>query len=186
MKRIVWKFGDGSTQYTHVDPLLRRAGETEAQQIERLKTEVPAKGLKPAPIRLDGKVMDAQEYGAHVAALGAGARPEFVGVIDGAEYMDKFAKHRDFRAAWAWITPDPVIDSDIGRAREIHRERLRKERAPVLAALDVEYQRADEQGNAKGKADIAKRKQALRDATADPRIEAEATIDDLKSVTLPG
>lgn len=90
---------------------------------------------------------------------------------------------RTFRGAW--VFSGNGIDHDMAKARAIHRDRMRAARAPLLAALDVEYQRADERGDAKAKADIAARKQTLRDAPADPRIEAANTIDELKAITLP-
>lgn len=71
---------------------------------------------------------------------------------------------------------------DMPRAREIHRQRLRVARAPVLAALDVEYQRADEQGDKPEKARVVAKKQELRDITAHPGIEAAQTTDELKAV----
>ena len=51
-----------------------------------------------------------------------------------------------------------------------------------LAALDVEYQHADERGDVAEKARIAAKKQALRDVTADPAIEAAQTPEALKAV----
>lgn len=73
----------------------------------------------------------------------------------------------------------------MAKARNIWRDKLRAEREPILKRLDVEYQRADEAGNATLKADIAQRKQALRDAPQDPRIDSAATPDELRRVTLP-
>lgn len=89
------------------------------------------------------------------------------------------ARDRTFRDAWKW---DRGIKTDMGKAREIHRGRIRAARDPLLKALDIEYQRADERADATEKARIAAKKQALRDATADPRIEAAATPEELKSV----
>lgn len=83
----------------------------------------------------------------------------------------------------AWVDTGERIDHDLPKARELHRERLRALRAPVLAALDVEVVRALEQGRpATG---VAARKQALRDVTADPRIDAAQTVDELRAVGLP-
>ena len=74
------------------------------------------------------------------------------------------------------------LTTDMVKAREIHRENLRRLRQPKLEALDVEYQRADEQGDTALKAKIAVKKQALRDVTADPEIETATTPDELKAV----
>ena len=56
---------------------------------------------------------------------------------------------------------------------------------PKLAALDVEYQRADEDNDNQKKQQIRARKQALRDITIHPGIEAAQTPDDLLAVVLP-
>jgi hypothetical protein len=87
---------------------------------------------------------------------------------------------RTFRGAWK--DGGAAVDVDMPKARDIHRDRMRQAREPKLAALDIEYQRADEKGDAAAKADIAARKQALRDVTADPAIEAAQTPDELKAV----
>lgn len=84
---------------------------------------------------------------------------------------------RTFRAAWK---ADLTVDMD--KARAIQKQRMRDARAPLLASLDVEYQRADEAGDDVAKAEIIVRKQVLRDVTADPAIAAAKTPDDLKAV----
>lgn len=84
----------------------------------------------------------------------------------------------------AWTDRGGKIDHDMGKARDIHRDRLRAARAPQLAQLDVDYQRADEVKDETRKAQIVAAKQVLRDMPADPRIEAAATVDDLKELTL--
>jgi hypothetical protein len=84
---------------------------------------------------------------------------------------------RTFRNAWG---ADLAVD--MSKAREIHRHRMRAVRAPKLAALDAEYMRADETGDAARKAEIAARKQALRDVTADPGIAAATTPEALQAV----
>jgi len=82
----------------------------------------------------------------------------------------------------AWRLGGSRIVFDMPKAREIHRERLRALRAPVLAALDVEYQRADEDGDAARKRDVVARKRRLRDATSDPRIDAAMSVDELRAL----
>lgn len=84
---------------------------------------------------------------------------------------------RTFRDAW-----DRKLRVNMSKARDVWRDKIREARAPHLAALDVEYQRADEAGDTKWKKKIASRKQALRDAPADPRIDAAKTPDRLKAV----
>jgi hypothetical protein len=82
---------------------------------------------------------------------------------------------RSWRDAWAWTTPEPVVDICPARAAEITRARLRAERAPLMAALDVKYMRADEDGDSAAKAAVARLKQALRDIPK--RVDAVARGD---------
>lgn len=87
---------------------------------------------------------------------------------------------RTFRGAWQFS--GNAVDIDMAAARDIHRENLRQARKPLLDALDVDYMKALEQGG--DTAAIAAQKQVLRDVTADPRIDAAATPDELKALTL--
>jgi hypothetical protein len=89
---------------------------------------------------------------------------------------------RTFRAAWR---DRGRVEVDMPAARELHRDRLRVLRAPRLAALDAEYLRADEAGDQPAKKAVAKAKQALRDVTVDPRIDAAQTPEELKQIALP-
>lgn len=87
---------------------------------------------------------------------------------------------RAFRNAWVLTGKDVTVD--MPKARELHRDRLRVLRAPKLAELDMQYLRADETKDETEKARIATEKQALRDVTADPAIEAATTPEELKAV----
>ena len=87
---------------------------------------------------------------------------------------------RTFRNAWADVTAEPVIDHDMRKCRSIWRYRMRTARAPKLAALDIEAAKAIESGG--DLKQISERKQALRDITKLPEIEAAKTPDELKSV----
>lgn len=93
---------------------------------------------------------------------------------------DAIPSDRSFRDAWAH--KKGKFSVHMGKARDIHRARIRRARKPALDALDVAYQRADETGDASHKAEVAARKQALRDAPADPRIDAAKSPDDLHAV----
>lgn len=77
-----------------------------------------------------------------------------------------------------------MIFVDMNKARDIHRGALRAAREPILAELDVAYQRADEMGDTAAKAAIAKEKQRLRDVTNDPRIDSAQTPEELKATDL--
>ena len=68
------------------------------------------------------------------------------------------------------------------KAREIKRDQLRDERKPLLEQLDVQFMRAQEQGDQAKADEIAAKKQALRDVTEDPAIDAATTPDELKAV----
>ena len=87
---------------------------------------------------------------------------------------------RTFRDAWQFS--GAAVEIDMAAARDIHRDNLRAERKPLLEALDVAYMRALEDDT--GTVDITAEKQALRDVTEDPRIDAAATPDELKALTL--
>lgn len=97
-------------------------------------------------------------------------------IVDAAD----IPQDRTFRNAWA---DNGTISVDLSKAREIKRDQIRAQRAPLLTALDIEFMRASERGDNGAMAAIAARKQALRDATKDPAIEAAATPDELKAVT---
>ena len=68
---------------------------------------------------------------------------------------------------------------DMAKAREIHKTNIRTARAPKLAELDVEFQKAQET-SADTSAIVAK-KQALRDAPADSAIAAASDTAALKA-----
>ena len=70
---------------------------------------------------------------------------------------------------------------DMAKAREIHKTNIRTARAPKLAELDIEFQRAIETDDASKKAEVAAKKQALRDAPADSGIASASTADELKA-----
>jgi hypothetical protein len=97
--------------------------------------------------------------------------------------IDAVPTDRAFRDAWTF--DGKSFGHDMVKAREIHRDRLRVQRAPLLDALDVAYARADEAGDVAAKAKIAADKQELRDITAAPAIDAAKTPDELKAITLP-
>jgi len=87
---------------------------------------------------------------------------------------------RTFREAWAFN--EAVIEVDMTKARDIHKNNLRVERKPRLEALDVDYMKALEAGS--GADAIATQKTALRDITADSRIAGASTPDALKALTI--
>lgn len=89
---------------------------------------------------------------------------------------------RTFRNAWQF--EGDVIEIDMVQAKEIHKERLRQERKPILEALDIEWFRAVETDDIITQTNIAKKKQILRDITEDERIETANIPKDLQLLTL--
>ena len=68
---------------------------------------------------------------------------------------------------------------DMAKAKEIHITNIRLGRAPKLAELDIEFQKALETGAST--TDIVAKKQALRDAPADSAITSASDTDALKA-----
>ena len=68
---------------------------------------------------------------------------------------------------------------DMAKAREIHKTNIRIAREPLLANLDIEFQKALETGSST--TDIVSKKQALRDAPADSAIASAKTEAELKA-----
>ena len=73
-----------------------------------------------------------------------------------------------------------MIVVNIDKAKAITKDRLRTERAPLLQAQDVAFQRALETGA--NTAAIVAEKQRLRDITN--LADTATTIDELKGITL--
>lgn len=73
-----------------------------------------------------------------------------------------------------------MIKVNIEKAQDITKDRLRAERTPLLAALDVDYLRATEQGDAARQATIAAEKQRLRDVTK--LVNGVTDLQELKSI----
>lgn len=72
------------------------------------------------------------------------------------------------------------IRINIDKAKAIKLDQFRAERAPKLAALDVAFVRALEQGDAAEQARIAAEKQALRDVTKVTLPDDVAVLKDFK------
>ena len=74
------------------------------------------------------------------------------------------------------------IGVNIAKAKEIQKERFRQVRKPLLEALDIEYQRADEANDSSKKAEVATKKQALRDVTNNSTLNAASSAADIRAV----
>jgi hypothetical protein len=71
-----------------------------------------------------------------------------------------------------------MIKINIDKAKEIHKEKLRAARQPLLDKLDVEFTRALEIGA--DASEIVKKKQELRDVTNHPDLKKIKTPEKLK------
>jgi len=72
------------------------------------------------------------------------------------------------------------IRINIDKAKAIKLDQFRAERAPKLAALDLAFMRAVEQGNTAEQSRIASEKQALRDVTKQPLPDDLETLKDFQ------
>ena len=84
---------------------------------------------------------------------------------------------RSFRNAWKQNSK--TIETDMTKAREIHKTNIRNARTPKLTELDVEFQKALETSSST--TEIVAKKQALRDAPADSGITSATSESELKS-----
>lgn len=80
----------------------------------------------------------------------------------------------------AWELNGNGIYVNIEKAKEIWKDKWREARKPILSSLDVEFMRAVESGDSKKQAEIAQKKQALRDVTLTPI--PGTTPEEIKSV----
>ena len=72
-----------------------------------------------------------------------------------------------------------IIKTDMAKAKEIHKAKIRSAREPKLLALDVDFQKALETSS--DTSAIISAKQALRDAPAAVGISTAITETDLKA-----
>jgi hypothetical protein len=72
-----------------------------------------------------------------------------------------------------------MITININKAKNITKDRLRIERAPLLQAQDVAFQRALESNS--DTSDIVAEKQRLRDITK--LVDEATTLEELKTIT---
>jgi hypothetical protein len=82
----------------------------------------------------------------------------------------------------AIVDTGAALVHDMPKAREICRRFIRCYRPFKMAELDGEWMKATALGDAQGAVDAEAQRQVLRDAPADPRIDAAQTIDDLNAV----
>ena len=73
------------------------------------------------------------------------------------------------------------ITINLTKSKDIAKNNLRTERAPVLASLDVSFMRAVESGNTSLQTAIAGQKQELRDITIHSSITDASDVNSLKT-----
>ena len=74
-----------------------------------------------------------------------------------------------------------MININMDKARDIHRDRIRQARTKVFEVTDLAFMKALETGDEVTKAQAIAVKQLLRDAPAAPDIDAAANPDELKA-----
>ena len=91
---------------------------------------------------------------------------------------------REFRSAWSDITPQPVIDIDMQKARDIHLSRIRMKRNEMLSKLDIDAIKAQDMGDSEKLLAVRGKKQELRDLpeTLRPILDAAETVEQLKEI----
>ncbi len=103
-------------------------------------------------------------------------------LYDAADYI--VPTERTFRSAWEANSETEVISVDMEAARDIWRDKIRLARIEPFASLDTAFMKALETGAST--VQITADKQALRDAPADPRIDAATTPTELSAVQPAG
>lgn len=102
-------------------------------------------------------------------------------VPSGAAYkiidQSELPSDRDFRGAWVF---DNGVKIDLKKAKDLFKQKIRSVREPLLAKLDIDFQRALESNS--DTTEIVSKKNALRDATSDPAISSATTVKKLKSI----
>jgi hypothetical protein len=98
------------------------------------------------------------------------------------ESQDEIPQSRAFRDAWRVDPATKKIRVDMEKAREVHRNQIRRKRIPNLVELDGQYMKADEDNDASKKKEVAQKKKYLRDFPDDPRIASANTPEELLSI----
>ena len=89
----------------------------------------------------------------------------------------KVPTDKSFR--WSWKLNGSTIETDMTKAKALHKDEIRYARKAKLEELDIEFQKAQETSS--DTSAIVSKKQVLRDAPADATINSAKTTDDLKA-----
>lgn len=93
-----------------------------------------------------------------------------------AKLMDAVDLPKDQDFFDAWVLTDEGVRVSMDKARELAKQKIRRIRQPMLAELDVAFQRALETSS--DTSSIVVQKQKLRDATS--LTDGTQTVDDLR------
>jgi hypothetical protein len=74
-----------------------------------------------------------------------------------------------------------MININLDKAKEIHKNNLRFARSEEFKSLDIEFMKAIEQSDSEKMAEISSKKQELRDITTTEEIASASSVDELKS-----
>lgn len=110
-----------------------------------------------------------------IEAVLAKDAPNHAIIVDSLELPEA---DNDFFNSWELI--DGVVSVNLDKAKAQTKDRLRAERAPLLAAQDVAFQRALEEG--KDTSAIVAEKQRLRDITS--LVDTCKTTEELRGLTV--
>ena len=106
------------------------------------------------------------------------------------ENRDKIESHRPIDASEivqdryfrnALIHRNDKIEFDIDKCKDIHKNVLRRIRAPLLVSLDVEFTKANEVQDSIKMKEVIEKKNALRDVTIHPELLNATTPEQIKN-----
>ena len=133
MERAIWLLPDGSIQCTKLSDEFRLNLRTFPQTLD-WDTYVKFSLDKEAPAVRLGRLAD-EDNAAYLARMDAMPDKGFgkvVSFIPEDEFQKTFHQHRMFRDGWTWTTPEPIIDFDMAKCRNI----LRRAAAKTGVILD--------------------------------------------------
>lgn len=78
-----------------------------------------------------------------------------------------------------------MINIDLNKAKDIWKNIIRFNRAPLLEKLDIDFLKALETNNTEGLQNIIRIKNELRNAPNDIRIETANSISELETINNP-
>jgi hypothetical protein len=90
---------------------------------------------------------------------------------------------REFRNAWCDLTPEPIVDFDFLKAKDIQLTRLRSKRDSLLDKYDKLMAKAVDMNDSVEQGILRTKKQELRDATEQLKDLSPKSIEEIKDAT---